>query len=177
MTNDDPGRWGYELLEGALSFPHEEARGFPVVSARVRYSGEGYGAAMGWIQIVRVREEGGVEEQVIVDKPPQLSDDGSPYCFWGPEPSFFDAPSTTARLELWGADAFLVASPDAVMTKEARPVCGFTWGFSNLGAVPEINAVLPIGEEAWTAARETLTKRYPTWSFGAWWREDGRQAT
>lgn len=172
-TNDDPARWGYTLLEGALSFPAEKARGFPVVSAVVRYRGEGYRAYMGWVQIVRMREEGSPEAQAIVDKPPQLADDGSPYCFWGPEPSFFDAPSTTARLELWSAHAFLVASPDAVMTKEVRPVCGFSWGFSNLGPEPEAEAVRTIGEEEWSAACVDLAERYPAWGFEPWWHEHG----
>ncbi len=175
-ANNDPRRWGYHLLEDALGFPPEKAEGFPVVSARVRYPGEGYGAAMGWVQVVRMREAGRREEQAIVDKPPQLADDGSPYCFWGPEPSFFDAPSTTARLELWSAHAFLVASPDAVMTKEVRPVCGFSWGFANPGPDPEAEQVRSIGEEEWTAARNVLTRGYPEWSFGGWWHEHGHQA-
>lgn len=106
-----------------------------------------------------------------MDKPPQLADDGSPHCSWGPEPSFFDAPSTTARLELWSAHAFLVAGPDAVMTKEVRPVCGFSWGYSNLGS--EAEAVRTIGEEEWSAARDVLAECYPAWSFGTWWHEAG----
>lgn len=176
-ANDDPRRWGYHLLEAALGFPPEKAEGFPVVSAKVRYPGEGYGAAMGWVQVVWMREADGGEEQAIVDKPPQLADDGSPYCYWGPEPSFFDAPSTTARLELWSAHAFLVASPDAVMTKEVRPVCGFSWGFSNTGLDPEAAPVRPIGDEAWSAARDVLARSYPAWSFGAWWHERDHHAT
>lgn len=172
-SNEDPARWGYPLLEGALGSPAEKAKGFPVVSAATRYRGEGYGTCMGWVQLVRMREDGNLETEVIVDKPPQLADDGSPYCFWGPEPSFFDAPSTTARLELWSAHAFLVASPDALMTKEIRLVCGFSWGFSNLGPEPEAEGVRTIGQEEWSAARGVLAGRYPAWNFGAWWREDG----
>lgn len=171
-ANGDPARWGYPLLEGALGFPAEKAKGFPVVSATVRYPGEGYGACMGWVQLVRMREDGSPETEVIVDKPPQLADDGSPYCFWGPEPSFFDVPSTMARLELWSAHAFLVAGPDAAMTKEIRPVCGFVWGYSNLGPEPEAEAVRTIGEEEWSAARDVLAERYPAWRFGAWWHGD-----
>jgi hypothetical protein len=176
-TNEDPRRWGYHLLEGALGFPAAKAEGFPVVSARVRYDGEGYGAAMGWVQVVRMREVGSSEEHEIVDKPPQLADDGSPYCFWGSEPSFFDAPSTTARLELWSAHAFLVASPDAVMTREVRPVCGFSWGFSNAGTHPDADAVRQIGEKEWSVVCDVLARSYPEWSFGAWWHEGGHQAT
>lgn len=172
-TNDDPRRWGYPLLESALGFSSERAEGFPVVSAQVAYPGEGYVSCMGWIQIVRWREAGNAEEQVIVDKPPQLSDESFPYCFWGLAPSFFDAPSTTARLELWSAHTFLVASPDAVITKEVRPVCGFSWGFSTLGPRPEAMSLLPLGEETWSAARHILAGRYPSWCFEAWWYEDG----
>ena len=72
-TKDDPRRWGYPLLEGSLDFPSEKARGFPVVSAKVIYPDEGYGAYMGWVQVVQWREEGSEQDDVVVDKPPAAS--------------------------------------------------------------------------------------------------------
>ena len=127
---------------------------------------------MGWVQVVQWREEGSEQDDVVVDKPPQLADDGSPYCFWGLKPSFFDAPSTTARLRRWVAHAFLTVSPDALMTKEVRPLCGFSWGYSTLGPSPEATPVRPIGEESWRAVRDVLADHYPAWRFGQWWFDD-----
>lgn len=70
-VNDDPERWGCHLL--GLPYDYGVARGFPVVRASVEYEGEGYGAVTAWIQTVRYRIADG-DEQVEVDKPPQLKD-------------------------------------------------------------------------------------------------------
>src|SRR6266498_5603206 len=50
--NDDPSRWGFGVL--GLPWPTEFAIGLPVLEATVSYAGEGYAAAMGWIQVVRI---------------------------------------------------------------------------------------------------------------------------
>lgn len=57
--NEDPHRLGYAP---------EKARGLPVCRVRVVYLGEGYAAAMAWIQLARYRSEGGD----TADKPPTV---------------------------------------------------------------------------------------------------------
>ena len=89
------------------------------------------------------------------------------------KPSFFDAPAATARLLRWTAHAYLTASPNALMTKEVRPVCGFSWGYSRRGRIPEALPLHVIREEAWLADRDVLSERYPAWRFGPWWSEEG----
>lgn len=149
-----------------LGLPYDSgvARGFPVVRASIEYEGEGYGAVMAWIQVIRYRI-GDADEQVEVDQPPQLHESGMPYCFWGPNPSFFDAPSMARDAVLWTADAFLTATPDAAMTRVVRPVCGFRWGYEVAGGRPEPLPLVEAPPDAWESAREVLDERYPGWEF------------
>ena len=162
--NEDPCRWGYHLL--GLPYDPAIAEGFPVLRATVSFTGEGYAAAMGWIQVIRYAgSEAGEDEVIEVDHPPQLSDTAMPYYSWGACPSFFDAPSTTRRNVIWMADAFLVASPDALMTKTIQPVCGFRWGYTTRQQAPELLPAESVGAEAWASATAVLRERYPAWSF------------
>lgn len=168
-VNEDPGRWGYPLL--GLSYPAEAARGFPVCRASVEYPGEGYAAAMGWVQVIRYGTEIDEEQTVLVDTAPQLSDARVPYFSWGVCPGFFDAPSTPQKGIIWKADAFLVATPDALMSRTVQPVCGFTWGYTtHEGPEP-----LPLGladHTTWTAACMVLRPRYPSWHFDPTWADE-----
>jgi len=165
-VNEEAERWGYHLL--GLPYDHGISEGFPVVHATVEYEGEGYGAVMAWIQIVRYRIGGGGDDETVeVDKPPQLADTNAPHCYWGPNPSFFDAPSTTRENTAWTADAFITASPDAVMGKIVRPVCGFRWGYKVTGGKPEPLPLVGIPSGAWASAKNTLEERFPEWEFEA----------
>jgi hypothetical protein len=164
VANEDPRRWGYHLLD---RFPMEQPVGFPVVRASVGYPAEGYGAAMGWIQLVYHGKEEVEEREVVVDLTPQHADSGTPYAFWGFSPTFFDAPSTDQAGIRWVAEAFLATSPDALMTKTVVPVCGFRWGYATRRKPPELLPLEPIGAGAWESARTVLTERYPTWEFRA----------
>jgi hypothetical protein len=162
-VNDKPRLVGFDLLR--LPFDWSLSAGFPVVEASVDYEGRGYAAVMGWIQLIRYGG-GDLEGQFTeVDQPPQLSDAGTPYCYWGVKPRFFDAPAMDRRGVTWVAEAFLVASPDAVMTKAVRPLCGFRWGFATTTDPPALLPVEPTGPEAWPEARTVLRKRYPDWEF------------
>ena len=163
-ANEDPRRWGYHLLR--LPYDTAVAEGFPVLRATVSYDGEGYAAAMGWIQVIRYAGDGVGEDEVVeVDHPPQLSDAGTPYYCWGTRPSFFDAPSMTREDVTWIADAFLVASPDALMTKTIQAVCGFRWGYTTRRQPPELLPVEPTGAGAWESATVVLREHYPAWNY------------
>lgn len=125
---------------------------------------------MGWIQLIRYGGgEVGDEEVVEVDHPPQHSGAGTPYCYWGVCPSFFDAPSMTHEGVTWVAEAFLTASPDALMTRTVQPICGFRWGYKTNRKPPEILPVEPVGLGDWAAARAALQERYPDWTFLSDW--------
>lgn len=84
-------------------------------------------------------------------------------------PSIFDHPFTTTRGIHWTADAFLVVSPDAVMTRVVQPVCGFTWGYSTEGEETRALLLTRIDPAAWSAACAILRPRYPQWEFREEW--------
>lgn len=151
----------------------EVALGFPVCRASVAYPGEGYAAAMGWIQVIRYGADG-EEETILVDTAPQLSDAGVPYFAWGICPGFFDAPSTTQRGIIWTADAFLVTSPDALISKTVQPVCGFTWGYTTRSEYPEPLPIAQADHGSWKSACEVLRPRYPSWRFEPGWADERR---
>lgn len=167
-VNRDPGRWGYHLL--GLPYDASVAEGFPVVQASVQFPGEGYAAAMGWIQVLKYGS-GPEHEAVVVDRPPQHENTATPYYCWGTNPTFFDAPSTTQKGITWRAEAFLTTSPDALMTRTVQPLCGFQWGYSTRQTPPELLPVQPVGGSGWGSVRSKLRERYPTWEFLDW-RDD-----
>jgi hypothetical protein len=88
-----------------------------------------------------------------------------PYVYWGPCPPFFDNPFTTTRGVHWIADAFLVASPDTVMTRVVQPICGFSWGYSTEEAETRALPLVNIDPAAWPAACAILRPQYPDWQF------------
>ena len=172
-VNEDPRRWGNTLLGVAAPLrPDEVGKGFPLCRATVSFAGEGYAAVMAWIQILRFH---GAQNGVLVDQPPQLEGSGMPYVYWGPCPSFFDNPFTTTRGVHWTADAFLVISPDAVMTRVVQPVCGFSWGYSTEGEQTAALPLTPLDPAAWPAACAILREQYPTWEFRDEWAAEQEQ--
>jgi len=169
-VNEEPTRWGYDLLD--LDFPLESVKGFPYCSASVAFEAEGYAAILGWIQIVQFS---GTENNVIVDVAPQLIETGFPYVTWGLAPTFFDAPATVASKHkglIWTASTFLVASPDALMTRVVQPVCGFQWGYTIPDDHPKLSPLTVASAATWEYACTILRERYPTWEFWSEWASE-----
>jgi hypothetical protein len=164
--NDDPLRWGHDVL-GLDWFNVERVRGFPVVEATVIHPAEGYRAFMGWLQVLRydVRDPGKEVQAEMVDVAPQLADVDLPYLLFGIRPTFFDAPCTNATSISWAASSFLVYSPDAVMSKSLKAVCGFTWGFVVEGRARNLASLRVATGDDWGAALSVLTERFPAWTF------------
>lgn len=179
-SNDDPGRWGYDLLR--LSWPTYLARGLPVFQARVDVPLQGYAAVMGWIQVVRIRvsemsgplvagaEKAPPGEHRWVDGPPQLRGLGVPFVSFGICPSLFDAPASTESDVEFVADSFLTASPDGLMSRISEPCFGLRWGYSTQrGHKPELSPLSILAEPAWTSVLPVLTETFPDWTFGSNW--------
>jgi hypothetical protein len=156
-VNDRPERWGYHLL--GLSYSADASRGFPVVEAEVDFAAEGYAAWLGWVQVVWMNDD------VIVDRAPQLLDSGVPYVTFGVRPAFFDAPSTTVASATWRARTFLTATPDLVMTKVVEPVAGFTWGYDLEDGRVDVVGLAQADADDWPATRTELTRELPHWEF------------
>ena len=147
--NEDPERWGYGLL--GLPWPSSLATGLPVLEVDVSTPLEGYGAVMGWIQVVRIHvadsstslvpgnEKAPAGDHIWVDVPPQLQALGVPFVSFGRCPTLFDAPASTESDVRFVADSFLTASPDALVSRRSQACFGLRWGYSTkLGEPAEL---------------------------------------
>ena len=161
--NEDPRRWGYDLL--GLDFDIDVARGFPVVEASVEWPLEGYAARMGWIQVVRYSVGEQTDTTVIVDVAPQLRDSGIPYIAFGVRPTTFDAPATTDANVIWRVVTFLTYGPNAHMTRTVGPAVGFRWGYDVRDGDCQPVAVEVASRDDWNDARDELRQCYPGWTF------------
>jgi hypothetical protein len=167
--NDDPVRWGYDVLQ---IYDPELARGFPITRAGVSYPREGYAADLGWVHVVRyeVFDPGEQERTTVFDAPPQLLEVEMPYMAFGPVPSMFDAPSIVGVREvMWDADTFLVVTPDAVLSRVLRPLCGFRWGYRIEAGEIRIVPVEVAGAADWARNLDGLRNRFPSWTFEEGW--------
>jgi len=178
--NDDPVRWGYGLLD--LPWPSSLAHGLPVVEARVSSSHEGYAAVMAWIQVVRIHvselstplvsggEKAPAGDHAWVDGPPQLRGLAVPFVSFGHCPTLFDAPASTESDIRFVADAFLTASPDALISRRSQPCAGFRWGYATQkDRKPELLSLSILGEREWANALPILQEAYTDWEFPPDW--------
>jgi hypothetical protein len=168
--NEDPEALGYGEAVLGTDNPPEMAQGFPFVQAGVAYDGVGYGADMGWVQVVRYAVHDTGEKRTVFDAPPQYSDTDCPYFAFGIRPTMFDAPGTDEAKDVtWDADAFLVHTPDAVLSRDIRAICGFTWGYRLKGAKPTVVPLTAATESDWERNVVDLERRYPSWVFESSW--------
>src|SRR4051795_2438801 len=165
-VNDDPRRWGYEVLD--LDWYSEDVvRGFPVMQASVEHSAEGYAAQLGWVQVVEyhVRDPGQSEDVTVFDVPPQLSEIENPYFAFGVLPTVFDAPSITSHEVEWSARTFLTYTPDAVLSRVIAPLGGFTWGYDVTAGEVTVRSLATAEQSDWMDILPGLRLRFPSWSF------------
>jgi len=149
------------------------SEGFPICTANVDFSGQGYNAFFGWVQFVCSTDNSSGGRDFEVDPLYLFSDSPSPYCFFGLKPTLFDAPSREKKMPLtWLAQSFLAATPlDPELAVDLRnrrvlPLIGFSWGFEIDDK--EKCTLLPIkklAETEWNGRIELLRKGYPTWRF------------
>lgn len=165
--NRDPTGVGFDLL--GIDFDGVDLSGFPVVEATTHYEPEGYRAIMGWIQVVRYTSPGD-GSLFIVDTAPQfkaIPGMDFPFLSWGIRPTLFDAPAIAEVSVDWWADAFLVASPDALMTPVITPLAAFRWGYEiSADGVVKSRPPRPRNTaEAWAEVRPEIQSRHPAWTF------------
>lgn len=168
--NKDPVRWGYGVLG---VYTPELANGFPVVQASVStYPAHGYAAEMGWVQIVRYTVADTDESVTVFDLPPQLTDTDTPYMAFGVRPTMFDAPSfVDVQNVVWNADAFLVYTPDAVLSRHLIATCGFKWGYDIVERVIAVHPLVVASENDWSRNLADLRSRFSRWQFEVAWEQ------
>lgn len=165
--NRDPSRWGFDVL--GLVGDVSRAAAFPVFEASVLYSGEGYLALFGWIQVVCYWSASGDEpEWSLLDNPPQLRGLGVPFYAWGSGPRMFDAPLDTPEgIVRWQASTFLTQTPDGLMSRVVEPLIGVTWGYLIEDARPRVLPVVEAEPGDWIAIKSRLETDCPAWTFSS----------
>ena len=161
--NDDPIRAGHDLF--AVGFDFQAFLGFPVVLARIEYTGFGMRAMMGWLQAIRHYKDGR-ETAFFVDRWPLFPED-SPLYLYGYLPVFFDAPANPDHVGLtWEADTWLVVIPDRARGRTLAPVVGFRWGYTMEKAPrPELLHLAALTPVDWTGELTQVRERHPQWTF------------
>ena len=148
------------------------ARGFPVCTAMVRYPARGYLGALGWIQLVRSTESGARFEPDPLEALGRLP---HPFCWFGIEPTLFDAPSRPGRFRMhWTAHSFLctIADPPHV-----RAILGFAWGFAIADEAIALDAAAKLDQSAWDAHLPLLRTEYPAWRFAPGYEDSGTRSS
>jgi hypothetical protein len=166
IANDDPvgyGSW------------NPDAHGFPVCTATVHFPKRGYNAMFGWVQLVRSTDNASAGAQFEIDPFALFADAPSPYCWYGTEPTLFDAPSRLRATPMeWLAYSFLATTPvDELLKGNPRrvvPVFGFGWGFDIRADAPdavELREIVPLTSNDWEAQLPVLRAEYPSpvWTF------------
>jgi hypothetical protein len=160
--NDDPQALGCE--------PY--AREFPVCTATVRYAGRGYLSALGWIQLVCSTDSG---DRFEPDPFEALGRLPHPFCWFGFQPTLFDAPSRPKRIPMdWTAQSFLCTIADP---SEVRAILGFAWGFEIAGEAIALAAARSLEPSAWDAHLPLLHAEYPAWRFAPGYEDSATRSS
>jgi hypothetical protein len=139
--------------------------GFPSCQATVNFSGKGYNALFGWVQLVRAEDFGG--DQFTLDPLRFFEGASAPHCFYGISPTLFDAPSRNERRELhWIAHSFLTPIDLFEIDPEVRPLLGFSWGFDiDSQSAVTVKAPQALSAGDWEQHVPYLSERFPSWRF------------
>lgn len=159
-TNHDPSAVG--ALPGA--------DGLPTCIATVEFPNLGYRAMFGWVQLVRSSDNASGGKEFEADPFVLFGDSPTPYCWYGLNPTLFDAPSRSARADLeWEAHSFLATTPlDEVMAWQPRrivPLVGFSWGFDIVGGDVTLRPPEALPLSRWNDDAPVLRARYGLWTF------------
>lgn len=163
LPNDDPTALGCALTTPEVAHHYE---GFPVCTATVDYEGKGYAALFGWTQLVKSTDNRSQGETFEMDPFSLYADIPTPFCWFGFNPTLFDAPARRERTPLqWLAHSFLCFT-SAPGVKGVRTVLGFGWGFE-ITADGEISIypVRRLESHEWNHHLDHLRTQYAQWSF------------
>ena len=159
-TNHDPAEIG--ALPGS--------DGLPTCIATVEFPNLGYRAMFGWVQLVRSSDNSSGGAEFEADPFVLFGDAPNPYCWYGLNPTLFDAPSRSDRGDMdWEAHSFLATTPlEEVMAWQPRriiPLVGFAWGFEIAGGEVRIRPAEALSLSRWNDHTPILRARYGMWTF------------
>jgi hypothetical protein len=144
---------------------------FSRLHGHVAYAGQGYKAALGWVQLVRASDgvSGGKDFELDPFEP--LGRSPHPFCFFGFSPVLFDAPSRRSRENMdWTAESFLCFVPMESHERETRAILGFRWGFRIRAGSISLEPPTSLGPTEWDKHQELLGREHPAWAFATGYR-------
>jgi hypothetical protein len=142
------------------------ARDFPVCTATVTYAGEGYKAAMGWVQLMRSTDGASACKEFEMDPFEPLGPSAHPSCFFGFAPVLFDAPARPSREDLhWSAETFLCFVPMEANMRETRAILGFSWGLRIWSKQISLTPPTRLSAAEWNKPRPLLRREHPVFGL------------
>jgi len=143
-----------------------DTRDFPICTATVEYPFRGYDSLLGWIQLVRSTDNLSGGARFETDPLSFLGDLTHPFCWLGLNPTLFDAPARSPRIDMaWTAHSFLCVPDDVGNGLEARPMLGFSWGFRAADGEIALDPPTMLTPAAWDEHIDTLGEKHPAWHF------------
>jgi hypothetical protein len=174
--NEDLVKAGFDIIPN-LNFDINLCRGFPVMHARIEYTGLGYRQLFGWIQIItdeyyQSGEKGKIEQLVFADVVPSMRSFGIPFASFGYLPEMFNAPCYNigdyAKLR-WIADTFLTTVPGRSIEEKISCIKGFRWGYiEHVNPKQNPPSILPLqatSKDVWNSHLPFLKKHFQEWKF------------
>ena len=157
-------------LEPAVLGAGESAVGLANCKATIEFTASGYLGLLGWVQLVCSTDNsfhGRQFEMDPFDPFDVYKHAPSPYCWYGINPTLFDAPSRNKRVDLdWVAHSFLAASPLRGDRRIVTPLLGFSWGFHIFNKENiELKPITSLTAADWEAHLPYLRKCYKKWQF------------
>lgn len=163
---------GFDVLPN-LPFGPDTAVGYPIMSATIRYEGDGYRRIMAWIQVLGMqrRTADGPQQWRGVDVAPPFEGSGFPFLAFGAWPAIVDAPANNlagAQVLDWRADTFLVRAPLRSRDEPIVPLVGFTWGYTEYAdrRPPTLRPPERSAPGTWDTHRDLLATECSGWVFG-----------
>jgi hypothetical protein len=169
-----------KTLEPAILGAREGATGLANCKATIEFPAGGYLELLGWVQLVCSTDNSSHGRKFEMDPFDVFDLDKhapSPYCWYGINPTLFDAPSRGKRVDLdWVAHSFLAASPlhgkrriTAPLREYRRivmPLLGFSWGFHIFNKENiELKSITSLTAADWASHLPYLRKYYKKWQF------------
>lgn len=167
-VDTDPKRHGIDLLFPSATL--SDYLGYPACTARITSSphSQGYASIYGWVQVFREGIDATAASRATwgFDSIPIYESLETPFCWFGPDPTLFDAPSRPGVQDVdWTARSFLTYLDDSLLSRTVKPILAFEWGFRIEDGKKSVKPLKRLSLDAWDEQLKLLATKFPNWQF------------